>query len=110
MANASEYEAMLPNADGKGADQNEIEAAAPNFGDKPLIILTHGIAAEYPGMTPAQNAAMEKAWIAGHDNLVTLSTRGNHAVVPGSHHSIQRDQPQAVIDAVKQAVSDLRAR
>jgi hypothetical protein len=31
-------------------------------------------------------------------------------MVPGSGHYIQYDQPQAVIDAVKRAVTEIRSR
>ena len=110
ITNASEYANMLPDADGKGADQKELEAAALGFGDKPLVVLTHGVAPDYPGLTPAQNAAMEKAWMAGHDKLAALSTRGSNTVVPDSHHSIQRDHPEAVIEAINKALAEIRAR
>ena len=110
MANASEYESMLPTAQRKGADQKELEAAAPNFGDKPLIVLTHGKAPVYPGLTAAQNAAIEKAWGDGHDRLAALSTRGSNTVVPDSGHSIQHEKPQAVIDAIQKAIAMLRRR
>jgi pimeloyl-ACP methyl ester carboxylesterase len=110
VTNASEYENMLPTADSRGVDQKELEAAAPNFGDKPLIVLTHGIAERYPGLTPTQNAAIEASWSAGHNKLAALSTRGSNTVVPDSHHSIQRDHPQAVIDAISKALAEIRGR
>jgi pimeloyl-ACP methyl ester carboxylesterase len=110
LTQASEYAAMLPTAQGKGLDQTEIEAVAPSFGDKPLIVLTHGIAESYPGLNAAQNAAIEKSWMEGHDKLAALSTHGSNTVVPDSHHSIQRDHPQAVIDAINKALAEIRGR
>ena len=110
LADASEDESFLPTGAEKSVDQQQIEAAMPNFGDKPLVILTHGNAAPYPGMSDAQNAAIDKAWSDGHDRLAALSTHGSNTVVPGSDHAIQRDHPQAVIDAVLKTVALVRAR
>ncbi len=110
LANASEFENFLATGDDKSPDQKELEAVTANFGDKPLIVLTAGKPPTYPGMTPAQNAAIDQAWKAGHDRLATLSTRGSNTVVPNASHGIQHDQPQAVIDAVLKAVAMLRAR
>jgi pimeloyl-ACP methyl ester carboxylesterase len=42
--------------------------------------------------------------------LAALFTHGRHVVVPDSSHYIQYDQPQAVIDAVKRAIKEIRAR
>ena len=79
-----------------------------SFGDKPLIVLTHSDMS-YPGATPEQTVQIEKAWNLGHDRLAALSTRGSNTVVPGSGHYIQLDQPQAVIDAIQQAIAQLRS-
>ena len=110
ITNASEFESFLSQGREKNADQKELEAANANFGDKLLVVLTHGKGSSNPGMTDKQSAAMDRAWGAGHDKLAKLSTRGSNTVVPGSGHNIQHDQPQAVTDAVKKAVAALRAR
>jgi pimeloyl-ACP methyl ester carboxylesterase len=110
LTNASEYESFLSTKDDKSVDQKELEAVTASFGDKPLIVLTQSKAQSNPGFTPEQNAAVDRAWKAGHDKLATLSTRGSNTVVPDSGHNIQYDQPQAVIDAVKRAVTEIRGR
>jgi hypothetical protein len=51
---------------------------------------------------------MEAAWKAGHDRLATLSTHGVDVVVPDTGHYIQVEQPDAVIDAVRHVVTELR--
>jgi pimeloyl-ACP methyl ester carboxylesterase len=80
----------------------------PTFGGKPLIVLTRGKEQSNPGFTAEQSVAVNKAWMAGHDRLAALSTRGSNTVVPDSGHYIQYDQPQAVIDAVTRAITDIR--
>jgi pimeloyl-ACP methyl ester carboxylesterase len=107
---ASEYENFLSTKEDKNADQKELEAVTANFGDKPLIVLTRGNEVGNPGFTTEQSAAMNQAWKAGHDKLAALSTRGSNTVVPNSGHYIQYDQPQAVIDAVKRAITEIRGR
>ena len=111
LATASETESFLPpGADEKSADQVELEAVIANFGDKPLVVLTSSKPIAGPGLKPEWSAAVDQAWKAGHDRIAALSTRGSNTVVPDSGHNIQHDQPQAVIDAVKKAIAELRAR
>ena len=110
LTKASEYESFLSTKTDKNMDQKELEAVTASFGDKPLIVLTGGNSQSIPGLTPQQNAAIDQAWKAAHDRLAALSTRGSNIMVPGSGHYIQYDQPQAVIDAVTRAVTEIRGR
>jgi hypothetical protein len=86
-----------------------VEAARPQFGDKPLAILTHSKSEPDTHITAAQNAAREQAWKEGHDRLAALSRRGSNQVVPESTHYIQIDQPKAVIAAVLKVVAEVRS-
>lgn len=110
LTKASEFESFLSTKDDKSVDQKELEAVTASFGDKPLIVLTRGNEVGNPGFTAEQSAAINQAWNAGHEKLATLSTRGTNTVVPGSTHYIQYDQPQAVINAVTRAVTEIRRR
>jgi len=107
---ASEYENFLSTKEDKNVDQKELEAVTVSFGDKPLIVLTRGDEIGNPGFTAEQSAAINRAWKTGHDRLAALSTHGSNTVVPGSGHYIHYDQPQAVIDAVKRAITEIRGR
>jgi pimeloyl-ACP methyl ester carboxylesterase len=110
LTNASEFESFLNTKDDISVNQKELESVTANFGDKPLIVLTRGKEVGNPGFTAEQSAALNRAWKAGHDKLAALSTRGSDTVVPDSGHYIQYDQPRAVIDAVKRAVTEIRGR
>ena len=73
------------------------------LGAMPLVVLS----IEHPfgdtGDTPAGkrlDRSYGKVWNALHADLARLSSRGVHRVIKQSGHSIQLDQPQAVIDAV----------
>jgi hypothetical protein len=109
LANASELESFIPDHGHKGPSQKEVEAVRPEFGDKPLAILTHSKSGPDPNFTPSQNAAAEQSWKAGHDRLAALSSRGSNTVVPASTHYIQIGQPQAVINAVLKVVAQVRS-
>ena len=109
LANASELESFIPDHERKSLSQKEVEAVPPDFGDKPLAILTHSKSDTYPNFTPSQIAAIEQAWNEGHNRLAGLSRRGGNTVVPESSHYIQIDQPKAVIEAVLKVVAEVRS-
>jgi len=80
----------------------QLKAARRSFGDLPLVVLTRGVS---PYAIPGQpqsaiNKAVEAANLAVNRELAALSTRSSHHVVAGAGHVIQRDQPDAVVDAV----------
>jgi pimeloyl-ACP methyl ester carboxylesterase len=107
----SEIQSLTPSAPSwVSTDTAQIDALNPQFGDKPLIILTHSSMPVMPGDTPEQHKLMEDRWMAAHGRLAALSTRGSHIVVPDSRHYIQFNQPKAVIDAINKAVADVRAK
>jgi pimeloyl-ACP methyl ester carboxylesterase len=110
LTRASELENGGPTKDGKNVDEKEVEAAAANFGDKPLIVLTRGNADSRSDFMPEQGVAMYEAWKVGTEKLAALSTRGSHRVVAGSGHYIQYNKPLDVIAAVKQALTEIRGR
>jgi pimeloyl-ACP methyl ester carboxylesterase len=78
-------------------------AAIRSLGDLPLIALVHGVSFE-PGGEPAPH--LERAWRRMQRDLAALSTRGEARVVPGTHHRIAEDDP----DAVLRAIQDVAAR
>lgn len=79
-----------------------------DFGDKPLVVLS----ADYPwGLTERELpfwGPYTAQWHAQHQALAQLSSRGLQRVVTQAGHSIQLDQPQAVVDAVDEVLQQLR--
>ena len=93
-------------ADGKsGVDSLEESKASRSFGAMPMIVLTAG---GKPGNTQATSPD-DQAWKLGHDKLAARSTRGESLVVSNAEHFIQKDQPEAVIAAVKRVVDEARS-
>ncbi len=101
----SELEAATPERDHIDANSAELDAATQNFGDKPLIVLSRGVAESFPGVPPAEIVGVEAAWISGHAALAARSMRGEHIVVPGARHYIQIDRPEAVVEATLKVVT-----
>jgi pimeloyl-ACP methyl ester carboxylesterase len=80
------------------------------LGAMPLVVLS----TEYSwnSGTPAGvwfHRSYSKVWIALHEALAHLSSRGVHRIITGSGHEIQLDKPQAVIDAVDEVLRQLHA-
>ena len=73
------------------------------LGAMPLVVLS----AENSWETPAGAPFSQAYWIALHEALAHLSSRGVHRIIH-SGHEIQLEQPQAVIDAVDEVLRDLQ--
>jgi pimeloyl-ACP methyl ester carboxylesterase len=92
-------------------DQMEQAAKAKPLSPVPLIVLTQGqpfdlspwqpLPADFPG-------ALNKAWHAAQDGLATLAPNAKHTVATKSAHYIQVQEPQLVIDAIRQVVEAVR--
>jgi pimeloyl-ACP methyl ester carboxylesterase len=108
-AMASEIDSVLPGKNWKSVDDDQLESAPLAFGDKPLIVLTRDRwHSARSSMTPTQEARRLAVWVAGHGALSNTSRHGSHVVVANSGHNVQIDQPNAVIDAVRRVVEEVR--
>jgi hypothetical protein len=89
--------------------ENDRELGAADLGDLPLIVLTAGRA--FASSTRVRADALPKVqrdWVQLQQELTRRSTRGQHRVVVGSDHMIPYEAPQAVIDAVRDVVTEIR--
>ncbi|WP_167759801.1 alpha/beta fold hydrolase [Massilia horti] len=77
-----------------------------SFGDLPLVVLTRGVSpyAQLGKPQSALNKAFEDENLAIHKEIAGLSTQSSHRVVQGAGHVIQADQPDAVVQAVFEAL------
>ena len=91
----------------ESVDSKELGAVRIDFGDMPLIVLTADNVL-FPGLSRAEQARPYAAWLAAHEALAKASTRGISIVVKNTSHSIQIDQPAAVINAVHEVVEQVR--
>ncbi|MBC7810034.1 MAG: alpha/beta hydrolase [Burkholderiales bacterium] len=86
---------------------SEEQVAGTELGDIPLVVLVAG----EPGASPMgteQAAAMQQAWIALQEEQATISTQSTVILVEDSGHYIYVDQPQIVIDAIREIVEAAR--
>lgn len=74
--------------------------------DIPLIVLSHGrkIAIDSPGITPDQADRVEEIWLQLQRELANRSSKGLLIVGQRSGHFVQSDEPQLVIDAIREVV------
>ncbi|WP_216329507.1 alpha/beta fold hydrolase [Deinococcus aestuarii] len=76
------------------------------LGDLPLVVVSRGHADA--GQDPATVAQTERLWAAMQRELAALSTRGRRVVARESGHSVQLDEPEVVIDAIREVWSTRR--
>jgi len=87
-----------------GASADETRATRHNFGDMPIIVLTH---APYPpakGITQQLQDQRTVMWEQFHNEVAAMSTHGVNEIVPRAGHLINYDRPEIVIDAIHQAL------
>jgi len=92
-------------------NQMEEAASAEPLRPMPVFVLTQGqpfdlspwqpLPADFPG-------ALNKAWHTAQDALATLAPNAKHKIATKSSHYIQAQEPQLVIDAIKEVVEAVR--
>jgi len=81
------------------------------LGAMPLVVLSTENTWNTGTGKPADvqfSQSYSRVWIAMHEALAHLSSRGVHRIIKGSGHEIQLDKPQAVIDAVDEVLRELK--
>ena len=97
-------------------DETFKEAGAlRSLGDRPLVVLT--AAAPFKAedlaalkLTTEQGQRMQAVWFELHDDEASWSSQSRQLRLDDSHHYIQFERPDAVIDAVREVVDSIRAR
>ena len=92
-------------------DQMEKAVSAKPLPRMPLFVLTQGQPFDLSPWQPLPRdfpGALNKAWHTAQNALVTLSPNAKHKIATKSSHYIQAQEPQLVIDAIKQVVEAVR--
>lgn len=71
------------------------------LGDKPLIVLTRGVSEE----EGPNGRAMEEEHRRDHTSVATISRKGKLIVAPLSGHHVQLDEPELVINAIREVLT-----
>jgi pimeloyl-ACP methyl ester carboxylesterase len=76
----------------------------------PLVVLSRGRSMAMPSDLPGglTGEGLERAWTAEQDRLAALLPEARHVIAKESEHYIQLQQPELVIDAVRQVVEAVR--
>ena len=75
-------------------------AGITSLGEIPLIVLTAGLAEPLPGLSPVQNQQWRETWLLLQSEFLALS--------PRSRQVIQLQQPDLVVDAIRQVIITTR--
>jgi pimeloyl-ACP methyl ester carboxylesterase len=92
-------------------DQMEKAASAKPLGLIPLFVLTQGQPFDLSPWQPLPGdfpGALDRAWHTAQDALGKLTPNAKHKIATKSSHYIQVQEPQLVIDAIKQVVDAVR--
>lgn len=73
--------------------------ASGDLGDRPVIVLTAD--EEFAELPEPYRSRDADAWLAMQQELASLSTRGVQRTVGDAGHFIQEDQPEAVVEAIR---------
>jgi pimeloyl-ACP methyl ester carboxylesterase len=76
------------------------------LGDIPLVVLSGGRGTEQ--QAGAQEEQIQQIERELHEEQARLSSRGRRLPVPGSGHNIALEQPQWVVEAVREVVAAVR--
>jgi pimeloyl-ACP methyl ester carboxylesterase len=95
-----EYTSLLESA-------KERRAATVSLGDKPLMVLSAG-AREFPGFSQEQSDRINGAWTESQAGLTRVSRNSEQIIAKDSDHGIQYDDPELVIDAIRQVMEAVR--
>ena len=74
--------------------------AAGSLGDRPVLVLSAG--------NIAAPSDFLEAWTNAQSDLARLSTRGRQIAVGGGASDLLHDAPDAIIEAVRQVVAEVR--
>jgi len=101
-------QAVISEAMGQVISTAQVVGSQKPYGDLPLIVLTADPNVNPPNLPDGELEAYRRVVREGHRAMAAQSARGVERVVPGANHGIQITQPQAVIDAVREVLTQVR--
>jgi len=75
-----------------------------SFGDLPLVVISAGHGEPLASFSDAENQQLWENMQIEQTDLVALSSQGKQIIAEKSGHHIQLDQPELVIDAIRQVI------
>ena len=102
------FESNLDELDAVAESDRQLSAAG-GLGSLPLTVIRHGIPDLFARMPAEQAQQAEQVWQELQAELVRLSSNGRLLVAEHSGHAIQVDQPDLVVEAIRQMVAAARS-
>jgi len=103
------FETFLAELNAGAESSAEVRALRiTSFGDMPLIVLSAGYGDAMASLSDAENQQIWKELQIEQSELAALSSNGKHVIAEQSGHFIQLDQPDLVIDAIRDMVDAIR--
>jgi pimeloyl-ACP methyl ester carboxylesterase len=108
---ATRFDTMIAELEGLEESQAQVRAAKKeSLGDIPLVVISHGIPQDIPGMPAEVNREYEQAWQQMQVELAGISSQGKRIVAEGSGHMIHHEKPELVCAAIREVVDAVRAK
>jgi len=82
----------------------EVRIENVDLGDMPLVVISRGYWDPIPGFSDAENQQAWQMWQEMQVELLSLSTDSEQIVATESEHHIQLQQPELVIDAIREII------
>jgi pimeloyl-ACP methyl ester carboxylesterase len=108
MTKADMAQAVTSEAMSQVLSTAQVLGSQQPYGDLPLIVLTADPSWNPMRLPDAELKAIQQVDLAGQKAMAAQSRRGVERVVTGAGHDIQNAQPQAVIDAVREVIAEVR--
>lgn len=106
----SRIETMIAELEQLEITQEQVRTTRPKTPwEFPLVVISHGIPQSVPGMDDEVNREYEAVWQAMQVELASLSSRGRRVVAEKSGHMIHHEQPELVVQVIRQVVEEVRA-
>jgi len=102
------FQSNLDELAASGESDRQLSATG-SLGDIPLTVIRHGIPDLFASMPAEQSRQAEIVWQELQMELGTLSSNSQLMVAEKSGHGIQIDQPDIVVDAIRQMVASIRS-
>jgi pimeloyl-ACP methyl ester carboxylesterase len=92
-----------------GKSYEEVRAAPMSLEDKPLIVLSAGSRGKmFPQFSQKGSDRFNEAWTESQADLTQASQNSKQIIAKDSTHNIQYDDPELVIDAIRQVMEAVR--
>jgi pimeloyl-ACP methyl ester carboxylesterase len=109
LATTAYFKTTVAEIDAQKENCAEVRAVkVTGFGDLPLTVLSAGRGEVIASLSAAGNQQRREVWQALQSELATLSSEGKQVIAEQSGHMIQLDQPDLVVEAIREMVDLIR--